>query len=397
MSNQSKNLDFEGAAKTRDRIVQLERTIESQRSVVINREKDIVLVVNNESYYILLNIWINDGEIVSYIEKNLGALHSITESEIIQSYLQNYYLESDFIPPIIEIPIEIGDEREVLEIWLSKKQGNSIQVITNNKLADNKLLKPIILKNQFKLGEQVRKYKKKQEIQRNALKELKEYLSLEKLPTRIETYDISNLQGKLPVGSMVVFSNGLPSKSQYRKFKIKNLPAEPNDVAMMVEVLTRRLSHTNTNFSERLPDLIVIDGGKPQVNAIAKVISTSKKKIPVIGLAKREEDVFLPNKRLPIPLPKDSAALRLLKQTRDEAHRFAITYHKRRRQLQKKSQLDSIPGIGTKRRESLLKYFGNIEKIKSAGVEELCQVDGINRSIAEKVYLFFKSNPRNEG
>ncbi len=395
MNLQSENLNFEGAAKTRDRIMQLERTIESQKSIITPREKDIVFLISDNSYYVLLNFWMNNGEIISFFEKNLGILHSVTESEIIQSFIQNYYLDSDFIPPIIEIPLDLGDEVETLEIWLSKKQGNTIQIHTNPTLKNIKLIKPLILKSQFKLGELVRKEKKKQEIQKNALKELHKYLHLKKIPTRIETYDISNLQGKLPVGSMVVFSEGLPSKSQYRKFEIKTLPAEPNDVAMMVEVLTRRLKHEDSKFSDRLPDLIVIDGGKPQVNAIAKVISASNKKIPVIGLAKREEEVFLPNKRSPVPFPKESAALRLLKQTRDEAHRFAITYHKKRRRLQQKSRLDNIPGIGAKRRKSLLVYFGTIEKIKTASVEELCQVEGINRSIAEKVFLYFQSNPRN--
>ena len=395
MNLQSDNLNFEGAAKTRDRIMQLERTIESQKSMITPREKDIVFLISDNSYYLILNIWVNNGEVISFFEKNLGILHSVTESEIIHSFIQNYYLESDYIPPILEIPLNLGEEVEILEIWLSKKQGNTIQIIYNPDLKDNKLIKPLILKNQFKLGEQVRKEKKKQEIQKQALTELQKYLQLKRIPNRIETYDISNLQGKLPVGSMVVFSEGLPSKSQYRRFEIKTLPAEPNDVAMMVEVLTRRLKHEDSHFSERLPDLIVVDGGKPQVNAIAKVISSSNKDVPVIGLAKRDEEVFLPNKRSPIPIPKDSAALRLLKQTRDEAHRFAIAYHKKRRRLQQKSRLDNIPGIGVKRRKSLLAHFGTIEKIKNASVEELCQVEGISRSVAEKVYLFFQSNPRN--
>ena len=394
MALQSENLNFEGAAKTRDRIMQLERTIESQKSMVTPREKDIVILIEDNSHYTLLNIWVNNGEIISFFEKNLGRLQSITKSEIIHSYIQNYYLDSNFIPPIIEIPFDLGDEVDTLEIWLSKKQGNSIQIIKSKKLINQKLIRPLILKAQFKLGEQVRKEKKRNQLQKNALKEIQELLKLKRIPNRIETYDISNLQGRLPVGSMVVFSEGIPSKSQYRKFEIKSLPAEPNDVAMMVEVLTRRLKHEDSKFSERFPDLIVIDGGKPQVNAIAKVISALEKEIPVIGLAKREEEVFLPNRRKPVPFPKESAALRLLKQTRDEAHRFAITYHKSRRRLQQKSRLDNIPGIGIKRRNVLLAYFGTIDKIKNASVEELCQVEGITRPVAEKVYVFFQSNSK---
>ena len=165
---------------------------------------------------------------------------------------------------------------------------------------------------------------------------------------------------------------------------------------MMKEVLQRRLKHDDEKFAVKFPDLIVVDGGKPQVNAIGKILSTLKLKIPVIGLAKKEEEVFLPQKRNPVPFPDDSPALRLLKQTRDEAHRFAITYHKKRRVLQEKSGLDNIPGVGTKRRKNLLSHFGSIDKIQTASVEELCQVEGINRSIGEKIFLHFHANPEKQ-
>jgi excinuclease ABC subunit C len=395
MNNQAENLDFEGAAKIRDRISQIERTVATQKSLTIQRDKDIVTLISVDNFYLLLNFWIQNNEIINIEERNWGKLSSLTEVEIVRSYIQNFYLDSDFIPQIIESSIDLGEDQETLEIWLSKRQGNTIELNYIPNIEKNKLINPIILKKKFKLGEQVRKEKKKLEIKKIALNELKSRLKLNEVPNRIETYDISNLQGKLPVGSMVVFSEGLPQKSQYRKFKIKTLPSEPNDVAMMIEVLRRRLEHTDEKFAKELPDLIVIDGGKPQVNAIGKVITSYDMEIPVIGLAKREEEVFLPQKKKPVPFPNDSPALRLLKQTRDEAHRFAITYHKKRRVLQQKSGLDNIPGVGAKRRKNLLKHFGSIEKIRTASVEELCQVEGISRSIGEKIFINFHADPEN--
>ncbi len=396
MNSLSEKLNFEGAAKIRDRISQIERTIASQKTLAIPRAKDVVILISEDDHYLLLNFWIQDNEIINIDERNWGQLSSLSEAEIVKSYIKNFYLDSDFIPPIIESSVDISDEQETLEIWLSKRQGITIQLHNIPEIQERKMFKPIVLKKRFQLGEQVRKAKTKLEIKKNALKELKTRLDLKDLPTRIETYDISNLQGQLPVGSMVVFYEGVPHKSQYRKFKIKTLPPEPNDVAMMREVLNRRLKHKDKTFAKDLPDLIVVDGGKPQVNAIGQILKSFKLTIPVIGLAKREEEVFLPQKRKPVLFPIDSLALRLLKQTRDEAHRFAVSYHKKRRVLQQKSELDNIPGVGAKRRKNLLSHFGSIERIKSASVEELCQVETINRSTGEKIFLHFNSNSKKE-
>ena len=396
MNKHAENLNFEGAAKIRNRISQIERTVATQKSLTIPRDKDIVVLISDNSHYILLNFWIQNNEILNVEERNWGELSSLTEVEIVRSYIQNFYLDSDYIPQVIESSIDLGEDQETLEIWLSKRQGNTIVLSYTPNIQKSPLINPIILKKRFELGEQLRKEKKKLEIKKLALIELKDRLKLNEVPNRIETYDISNLQGQLPVGSMVVFYEGLPQKSQYRKFKIKSLPSEPNDVAMMKEVLQRRLKHDDEKFAVKFPDLIVVDGGKPQVNAIGKILSTLKLKIPVIGLAKKEEEVFLPQKRNPVPFPDDSPALRLLKQTRDEAHRFAITYHKKRRVLQEKSGLDNIPGVGTKRRKNLLSHFGSIDKIQTASVEELCQVEGINRSIGEKIFLHFHANPEKQ-
>jgi excinuclease ABC subunit C len=393
MNQQAKDLNYEGAAKTRDRILQIERTIGSQEKQMTLRDKDIIILLFEEKHYLLLNFLIKNNEIMSFQSKDLGYLNTLSTSEILASYVQNYYLESEFIPPIIETSHELGEDTENLETWFSKKQGNLITINHKPEALEAPLLKPIILKNRFKLGEHIRKLKKRKELQKEAMSDLQLALHLDRLPLRIETYDISTLQGQYSVGSMVVFTDGLPDKSQYRRFRIKASHDQSDDVGMMREVLTRRLKHKDTKFASQLPDLIVIDGGKPQVNAIGKILRTLDIKIPLIGLAKREEEVFLPQARNPIIFDPNGAALRLLKQTRDEAHRFAITYHKKLRVLKPKSDLDNIPGVGIKRREALLKYFGSIDKIKIASVEELCQVPGISRSVGEKIFLHYNSNP----
>ncbi|MHA2245109.1 MAG: excinuclease ABC subunit UvrC [Candidatus Hodarchaeales archaeon] len=391
MDQAAENLDFELAAKIRDRIKQIEATVDSQKEFPQPRDKDIIILLENSNYFMLGIFWIRDGNIIDYEGKFLGILKTLPETEIIKSFMIHYYLEADFIPDIIEVSSEISDEIEILEIWLSKKQGRSVRINVKPEILSNSILKKDINNLQLDLGEKVRSINRKEQIKKEGLVELQHCLNLSKIPRRIETYDISNIQGTLPVGSMVVFQNGEPVKSQYRRFKIKSVKPEPNDVAMLQEVLTRRLKHDDSQFASSLPDLLIIDGGKPQVNAVHAVLLQCNLKIPVIGLAKKEEEVFLPKKKNPLPIPQTSAALLLLKQCRDEAHRFAITYHRKRRLLEPKSQLDQIEGVGTKRRNALLQHFEDLNRIREATVDELCQVECISRVIAERIYLFFRT------
>jgi excinuclease ABC subunit C len=379
MNQASNNMEFELAAKIRDKIVHIEKTIDSQKGFPQPRDMDI---------------WIRDNQIINSEEKFLGRIETLPESEILTSFITNYYLSSDFIPSEIEVSSELYDEGEVLEMWLSKKRGTSVKIIPNTKIISSSIFKLQVRRLNLELGEKVRSIQKKRQVTEKALQELKDYLQLVHLPRRIETYDISNIQGAFPVGSMVVFNDGSPMKSEYRRFKIKTVKPEPNDVAMLQEVLSRRLLKKDPKFAQRLPDLLVIDGGKPQVNAIYGILKGLKKNIPVIGLAKREEEVFFPLEKDPILIQKDSAALRLLQQCRDEAHRFAVTYHKKRRISQTKTELDDIPGVGEKRRNALLRYFGDINQIKSASVDQLCKVEGINRALAEKIHLYFVTNQK---
>ncbi|MFX0124535.1 MAG: excinuclease ABC subunit UvrC [Candidatus Hodarchaeota archaeon] len=394
MDQAANDLDYELAAKNRDRITQIETIIDSQIEFPQPRDKDVILLLEDSDHYMFVIFWISNSSIVNYETQYLGKLETLPEAEIFKSFITQYYFETDFIPSIIEISNKLVEETEILEIWLSKKQGRSVRLSENPEILTNSDFKKYLLSSQLDLGEKVRSTQRKEQIKKEALVELRSYLNLSDLPRRIEAYDISNIQGALPVGSMSVFENGLPVKSQYRRFKIKSVKAEPNDVAMLQEVLNRRLKHDDFRFASSLPDLFLIDGGKPQVNAVYSVLKKYNQKIqkiPVIGLAKKEEKVFLPKKKDPLSIPQESASLKLLKQCRDEAHRFAIAYHKRRRLLQPKSQLDQIPGIGSKRRNALLQYFGDLDRIREATVEELCQAEGINRGLAERIYLLFRT------
>jgi len=394
MNQASNKMEFELAAKIRDRIIHIEKTIDSQKGLPQPRDKDVIILLEESNYYLLVIFWVRDDQIINSEKRFLGKIEVLPESELLKSFITNYYLAADFIPPLIEVSTELAEDCDVLGIWLSKKRGTSVQIKTDNKISSSSLLRLQIKKSELDLGETLRSIQKKQQIREKALDDLKEYLNLATLPKRIETYDISNIQGTLPVGSMVVFYNGSPLKSEYRRFKIKTVEQEPNDVAMLQEVLSRRLKHKDSKFASNLPDLLVIDGGKPQVNAIYRILKRLKKNIPVIGLAKKEEEVFLPLKSDPVLIPKESDALRLLQQGRDEAHRFAITYHKKRRISQPKTRLDQIPGIGIKRRNTLFQYFGDLDQIKTASVDELCEVEGISRALAEKIHLFFTTNQK---
>ena len=234
-----------------------------------------------------------------------------------------------------------------------------------------------------KNAEIIQHQKKKME---NALIELKKYLKLENLPRVIEGYDISNISGKFAVGSKVSFKDGKPNKKMYKHFKMET--PGPNDFAMMEELLTRRLKMVDRDPE---PDLIVIDGGKGQLGMACGVLDKlDLAHIPIIGLAKEFEEIYVPNTKRPIIIPKNNKALHLLQQVRDESHRFAITYHRKLRSKNiQASSLDDIAGVGKKRKVALLKEFGTLENIKNASIEDLAKIKGMNKKTAENVYNYY--------
>jgi len=219
---------------------------------------------------------------------------------------------------------------------------------------------------------------------RGALIDLKNYLKIPKIPRRIEAFDVSNLSGKMAVASMVVFEDGKPQKNKYRKYKLKT--PGPDDYAMMQEVIERRYEKL-ADSGETIPDLIVVDGGRGQLNVAKEVLDLLSIKTGLIGLAKEFEQVFIPEVPIPIILPPNSPALHILQSVRDEAHRFAVKYHRNlRKKDMQSSPLDEIPGIGPKRKMNLLRHFGDLESIKNADVTEIEEVNGINKSLALEIY-----------
>ncbi|MHA1226914.1 MAG: excinuclease ABC subunit UvrC [Candidatus Hodarchaeales archaeon] len=391
MNYASDNLEFEKAAMIRDKIARIESILESDIDFHQSREQDYVTLLEENSYFLLLVFWVTNEKVINLESRYLGYLEHLDRKEIVNAFLQKYYIEGGYIPETIELDTDLEENFEKIKIWLSKKRGGTIKLKVNPKFRDLPLFRSHIMRHKLELAEQSIQTQKRRFFPQNALLELKEYLHLNQVPHRIEGYDISNIQGHLPVGSMIVFENGVSKKSEYRRFKIKTFLEKPNDVGMLKEVIERRMRHISDTFSKKLPDLLVIDGGKPQVNAVYKVLKKINVDIPVIGLAKKEEMVFLPRKKDPLNIPKDSQGLQLLKQCRDEAHRFALSYHRKRRLTLPKTKLDQIPGVGIKRRNALLNHFKNVEEIKKASIEELCEVDAINRKLAEKIYLYFRT------
>jgi excinuclease ABC subunit C len=223
------------------------------------------------------------------------------------------------------------------------------------------------------------------------MSELAEALDLPRLPRRIECFDNSNIQGTNPVASMIVFEDGRPAKKEYRRFTIKTVEG-PDDFASMKEVVGRRFRRAAEADEEQegkwtaLPDLVIIDGGKGQLNAALEALDAVGMQVPIVGLAKENEELFLPGQPFPVLLPRDSQALYLVQRVRDEAHRFAITFHRQRRSKATfQSRLDEIPGVGPKRKKALLRTFGSVKAIKEAPIEELSKVDGISKTLAEQI------------
>lgn len=379
MMEAANNEEFEKAAVIRDQIASIEEIMEKQFVDLVDDDldQDVIAIAQGETEVVVIIMPIRNGKIVGRDDFLMSASHYDSSSEIMFSFIQQYYGYNRHVPKQILLDEDI-DEKELLEDWLSDLRGNKVKIKVPQKGVKLRLVK-MAKKN----AEIIKHQKKKME---NSLIELKKYLKLEKLPRVIEGYDISNISGKYAVGSKVSFKDGKPYKKRYKHFKIET--PGPNDFAMMEELLTRRLKLID---SDPEPDLMVIDGGKGQLGMVCGVLEKlNLTHIPVIGLAKEFEEIYLPNTKRPIIIPKNNNALHLLQQVRDESHRFAITYHRKLRSRDiSASSLDDIPGIGKKRKISLLKEFGTIDNIKKASVEELAKINGMNQKTAENVYNYY--------
>ena len=379
MSDAAVNEEYEKAAVIRDQIASIEEIMEKQFVDLVDDDldQDVIAIAPGENEVVVIIMPIRNGKIVGRDDFLMSGSQYDSSSEVLFAFIQQYYGYNRHIPKQILLDEDI-DDKELLEDWLSDLRGNKVHIKVPQKGVKLRLVK-MARKN----AEIIKHQKKKME---NALIELKKYLKLEKLPHVIEGYDISNISGKFAVGSKVSFKDGKPNKKRYKHFRMET--PGPNDFAMMEELLTRRLKMVD---SDPEPDLIVIDGGKGQLGMACGVLEKlNLTHIPVIGLAKEFEEVYLPNSKRPIIIPKNNKALHLLQQVRDESHRFAITYHRKLRSKNiQASSLDDIAGIGKKRKINLLKEFGSIENIKNASVEDLAKIEGMNQKTAENVYNYY--------
>lgn len=384
MLEAASNNEFEKAAVLRDQIQSVDGILEKQK-IEFDRglEQDVIACSYDEKVACVVVFSIRDGKIIGKDDFLMSGTEGTMPDKILSAFLKQYYMTPRQIPSEIIIQYK-PDEKELISEWLSENRGHEVILRTPKNGTESRLAQ-MVAKNAEIIKNQEREV-------RGAMFDLKKYLNLPKIPRHIEAFDISNISGKLSVGSMVVFIDAMPKKSKYRKYKIQI--EGPDDYAMMKDVIRRRYSKILPEENDKKPDLILVDGGKGQLNAALEILkSLNLSHIPIIGLAKEFEHIFVPEKKNPIILPRNSEALHLLQRIRDEAHRFAVTYHKQLRSKKLKySILDEIKGVGEKRKINLLKHFGDIETIKNADINEIASVKGINRDLANMIYKHLHGN-----
>lgn len=398
MEQAAEELRFERAAALRDQIHAIERVVEKQK--VISNEQidsDVIAIARDNGEACVQVFFIRSGKLIGREYFILEGAMGEPDKEVIEEFIKQFYSEAASIPQQVLLPQEV-EEAQIISQWLhNRRGGEKVELLVPRNGPPQELLQ-LATENAV---ETLRALKAQWEADTNrqsqALAELQQALGLAQPPNRIECYDISNTQGTAAVGSMVVFEQGVPRKSLYRRFNIQTVSG-PDDFASMEEVLTRRFRRFQAAQQAReapgskldpafalLPDLLIVDGGKGQLSRAVAVLQAFelKDKVPVIGLAKQQEEIFRPGHKESLILPRHSQALFLIQRIRDEAHRFAITAHRNRRgKAGLASRLDAVPGIGPARRKALLQKFGSIEAIQHASLEELMSVKGINEETA---------------
>jgi excinuclease ABC subunit C len=386
MKAAAQQLQFERAALLRDQINAIEKVIEGQRiAITLQGEKDVIGLAQNETQAYVELLLIRNNKLIGQDHFIMEGIQGEPPEQIMTSFVKQYYASASYIPPLVLLQHPV-DEPVVLSEWLRQLRGGRVELQVPRRGAKKKLVDTAV--ENAAQGLKLAQAKEiRVEVISSGLRELKNRLRLPKIPRRIECYDISNIQGALAVGSMVVLEKGWPKPAHYRRFRIKTV-AGADDYAMIQEVLRRRFKRGLTGESTwTAPDLVLIDGGKGQLNAALGVRQElGLGSIPMVSLAKENEEVFIPGDPQPVYIAKDSPALHILQRARDEAHRFAISYHRKLRHKEAiASVLDDIPGIGPKRKKALLKKFGSLEAIKEAPLEELSQTQGITLALAKKV------------
>ena len=388
MQEAAENYAFEEAARLRDQLQAVQRLNEQQKAVTNNGgDMDVIGYGQDITGSCIQIFFVRKGKLIG--RDNLF-LHNDGDSavEVLSAFIKQYYNEATFIPKEIVLPFTLEDEdKGTVEAWLTERSSRKVELVVPQRGVKKELLK-LANDNAVKLlEERLRKGSLSLKNDVEAAEELQQVLGIDHALERMDCFDISHTQGTETVASMVVFRNGSISKKDYRKYKIVSAEGKPDDFKSMQEVVYRRYKDY-----EDLPSLVVIDGGKGQLSSALEVIrGLGLHDLPVVGLAERNEEIFLPHQSKSIMLDRDSAALHLIQRIRDEAHRFAITFHRKLRTKRNLvSVLDHVDGIGPKRRQALWKAFKTIDAMKAASVEELAAVDGMNSAAAQTLYDFFR-------
>lgn len=406
MMEASEKMEFEQAMLYRDLIKSIKQLEEKQKLNQNDKEEqDIIAVAMARREAVVSVFFIRDGKLLGRDHFHMTGIEEKTEAEVMLQFVKQFYSGTPYIPKEILLEYDL-EEKELLEEWLSMKKEQKVRILIPKR--GNKVKLISLAKNNAEevLKRDAEKWKKEEARTKGAVRELGDLLGIVDIK-RMEAFDISNTSGMENVASMIVFEDGKPKKRDYRKFKIKTVQG-PDDYKSMEEVLTRRFlsgkkeqkelkeKGKDLNFGSftKFPDLVLMDGGKGQVNIALSVLKSLNLNIPVCGMVKddhhRTRGLYFHNRE--IDIPKNSEAFHLITRMQDEAHRFAIEYHRSLRgKTQVKSVLDDIKGIGPTKRKALMKYFKDIQKIKQASVEELMQVDGITEKLAQEIYLFFQA------
>ncbi len=406
MLEASENMEFEEAARYRDLFNSVKQVSQKQKITDSDMEdKDVIALAKDESDAIVQVFFVRGGKLIGREHFHMTHVSGTPSAQILLDFVKQFYAGTPFIPKELMLQEEIEDV-EILEKWLSGKRGSKVYIRVPKKGTKEKLVELAAQNARLVLSQDREKIKREEGRTIGAAKEIAALLGMERI-NRMEAFDISNISGFANVGSMVVYEQGKPKRSDYRKFKIKTVSG-PDDYACMKEVLTRRFVHGMEEQREldekelerefgsftKFPDLLLMDGGRGQVNIALEVLDELHIHIPVCGMVKddnhRTRGLYYNN--VEIPIDRHSEGFKLITRIQDEAHRFAIEYHRSlRSKTQVKSVLDDIPGVGPARRKALMKAFKSIDDIKNASVEELMEKTGVPQNTAEKIYTFFHS------
>ncbi|NQW18129.1 MAG: excinuclease ABC subunit UvrC [Chloroflexi bacterium] len=405
MFEASDELNFERAAILRDQLKAVERVYEGQKVLSMGGESlDVIASSHGPDEAWVEIFFVRQGKLIGRDNFMMSNTRDISSGQIITDFVKQFYDSAAHVPRTILLGEQIEDV-EVIESWLTQKRRSKVEFFIPQRGEKRKLVEMVRENAAHGLERMKAKWAADTEMMNDAMSELEEQLSLPRLPVRMECYDISHIQGTNTVASMAVFENGKPKSAHYRRFKIKTVEGN-DDFASMREVLTRRFkrlkkvqngaseSEGNGDTSEKdeesfgeVPDLVLIDGGKGQLSSAIQVfLELGIKDVPLASLAKREEEIYVPEDPDPIVLPRSSSALFLVQRIRDEAHRFAITFHRQRRQKSSiQSALDLVPGIGPKRKRMLIRKFGSLKGVREASIDDVAAAPGMTRKLAEKL------------